>query len=93
MVTHIVMWKLKDGETKEGAGQEMKKRLEGLAGQVPGMLDAQVHIGFSGYDLALVSHHGSRADLEVYQSHPAHMKVKEYVHAVIAERASCDFED
>ena len=34
MVTHIVMWKLKDGETKEGAGQEMKKRLEGLAGQV-----------------------------------------------------------
>ena len=31
MVTHIVMWKLKDGETKEGAGQEMKKRLEGTA--------------------------------------------------------------
>ena len=93
MVTHIVMWKLKDGETKEGAGQEMKKRLEGLVGQVPGMLDARVHIGFSGYDLALVSHHGSRADLEVYRCPPAHMKVKGGVHAVITERAAGDFEE
>lgn len=93
MITHIVLWNLKENETKQGAGLEMKRRLEALVGRVPGLLDASVHLGFGGYDVALVSHLESRAALEGYQNHPDHLAVKEYVHSVIAGRASCDFED
>ncbi len=93
MVTHVVMWNLKDTETQQEAGQEMKHKLEALVGQVPGLLEARVHLGFAGYDVCLVSRLESREALEVYQNHPAHLLVKEYVHSVISARASCDFDD
>ena len=93
MVTHIVFWNLNDVPEKEQNAAEMKRRLEALAGGVPGRVDAAGRRGFGGWDLCLVSHHTSRAALEEYQQHPAHLEVKTFVHSVVSERASCDFED
>ena len=93
MVTHIVFWNLNDVPEKEQNAAEMKHRLEALVGVVPGLVDAAVRRGFGGWDLCLVSHHTSRAALEEYQQHPAHLEVKTFVHSVVRERASCDFED
>ena len=91
MVTHIVLWNLKDKSQKAQQGGEMKRRLEALVGVVPGLLSAQAGPGFNGFDVGLVCTLESREALEAYQCHPAHVAVKEYVHSVISERVCCDF--
>ncbi len=97
MVRHIVLWKLADnagGKSKKENMAIMKEKLEGLVGQVDGLLSAQVTENFTpgGYDLCLVSTHTDAAALAAYQNHPAHLKVKEFVHTVITDRASHDTE-
>lgn len=97
MVRHIVLWKLADnagGKSKKENMAIMKEKLEGLVGQVDGLLSAQVTENFTpgGYDLCLVSTHTDAAALAAYQNHPAHLKVKEFVHTVITGRASHDTE-
>ena len=92
MVTHIVLWNLKDKSQKAQQGGEMKRRLEALVGVVPGLLRAEVGVGFNGYDVALYTELEDRAALAVYADHPAHCKVKEFVHSVICERVCCDYE-
>ena len=92
MVKHIVLWNLADPAHKDENARHMKELLEGLVGVVPGLLQAQVGQGFAGFDVALVSNLKDRDALDVYQNHPAHLKVKEFVHSVVCERVSCDFE-
>ncbi len=98
MVTHIICWKLKDqalGHTKLENAQEMKRRLEALVGVVPGLLEAHVGINFNEkntYDVSLYSLLEDRQALAVYQDHPAHVQVKEFVHRVIEDRACVDSE-
>lgn len=92
MVTHIVLWQLKDeGDKREAAGR-IKRMLEELVGQVPGLLEARVYQGFEGFDVALISRHENREALAIYQDHPAHLLVKGYIQSVTCNRASCDFE-
>ena len=88
MVTHIICWKLKDqalGHTKLENAQEMKRRLEALVGVVPGNEK-------NTYDVSLYSLLEDRQALAVYQDHPAHVQVKEFVHRVIEDRACVDSE-
>lgn len=92
MVTHIVLWNLADRAAVAQNAAQMKEKLEGLVGVVPGLRSAVVGKGFNGFDVALVCTLDSRAALDVYQQHPAHCKVKEFVHSVICERVCCDFE-
>lgn len=92
MVTHVVFWKLKPEVNAQEAYEGIKVRLEELLGVVPGLCSVKVGRGFQGWDVALISEHESRAALEVYQDHPAHLSVKAFVHSVACERTSCDFE-
>ena len=92
MVKHIVLWNLTDPAHKDENAAQMKEKLEGLVGVVPGLVSAQVGRGFSGFDVALVSELTDRDALAVYQDHPALMEVKKFVHSVISERVSCDFD-
>ena len=70
MVTHIVLWNLKDKSQKAQQGGEMKRRLEALVGVVPGLLSAQAGPGFNGFDVGLVCTLESREALDAYQCHP-----------------------
>ena len=90
MVKHIVMWNLRQDAPTDAASQ-MKEQLEALVGIVPGLVSAQVGRGFNGFDVALVSELENPEALDIYQEHPAHCKVKAYVHSVVRERACCDF--
>lgn len=93
MVKHIVMWKLREDIDKPAAAAEMKRQLEGLAGQIEGLISINVGENISGgeYDVCLVSRHTDCEALRVYADHPLHAKVKQYVHSVILSRSSCDF--
>ena len=92
MVKHVVMWELKDKETKPQVAAEMKQRLEALVGVVPGLLKAEVSMGFAGADVILYTELESREALAVYADHPAHCEVKTNVHSVICARTACDWD-
>ena len=97
MVRHIVMWTLQEealGHTAAENAQEMKVRLEALAGKVPGLVSIEVGINFlpGNYDVALVSVHDDREALAVYADHPDHVKVKGFIGQVVTGRVACDYE-
>ncbi len=98
MVTHIVMWNLKDeaeGGTKEQNAAIMKERLEALVGRIPGLVSLQVgkNVMPGGYDLCLLGRYQDLDALKTYRDHPFHKEVQQFVHKVITDRVSCDFED
>lgn len=97
MVTHIVMWNLKDeaeGGSKEQNAAVIKERLEALVGRIPGLLSLKVNRGLlpGGYDLCLLGQYESLEALKGYRDHPLHKEVQQFVHKVITDRVSCDFE-
>ena len=50
MVKHIILWTLKEelsGEEKETIKQGIKEGLEGLSGQIPGLLEISVRTDLS----------------------------------------------
>ena len=94
MITHMVFWKLKDEQKAENA-QHIKKNLEALVGVVPGLLEMRVGLNINGgeYDLALCSRFESLEALHGYETHPAHLRVREFVQQARIGRAAVDFED
>jgi Stress responsive A/B Barrel Domain len=99
MLTHIVMWTLKDAA--EGADKitNLNKAvalLRGCAGITPGMLRFEVATAQPGlectYDLVLNSQFADREALEAYQHHPAHVAIKPFLGAIRLERQCMDYE-
>lgn len=94
MVTHIVLFKLKD--RSEDSARRAEAVIAAMKGAIPGLLDLEVGVDFTradrSYDIALITRHATRADLDAYQTHPVHERVKEYI--VPAREASVvvDFE-
>lgn len=100
MVKHIVMWKFKDNvpETDRPAlKQAMKTNLEGLVGQVPGLISlrfVETPLSNTTHDMALVSSLEKPSDISVYASHPAHVHVADtYVRPYVTDRACLDYEE
>lgn len=82
MVKHIILWKLRSelsADEKRTAAQAIKKGLEGLKGQVPGLLDIHVQIDGvlenSNADIMLDCTLESFEALKGYAVHPAHLAV------------------
>ena len=81
MVKHVILWTLKDEysvEEKENIKLGIKEGLEGLAGQIPGLIDIKVNINglsSSNADLMLDSTFESEEALKGYSVHPAHVAV------------------
>jgi len=82
MVKHIILWKLRSelsAEEKQKAALAIKAGLEGLNGQVPGLVDIHVQatgqLESSNADVMLDSTLESPEALKVYASHPAHLAV------------------
>lgn len=99
MVKHIILWKLKDEYTagqKENIKNDIKKGLEGLAGQIDGLVDIMVDIcglGSSTVDLMLDSTFVDENALKGYSVHPKHVAVADtYVRPFTAVRSCFDYE-
>lgn len=100
MIKHIILWTLKpelSDEEKAAVKANMKKGLEALVGQVPGLIDMKVYIdgrlASSTADVMLDSTLESEEALKAYASHPAHVAVAdELVCPYTAQRTCLDFE-
>lgn len=99
MVKHIILWKLKEGYSEEETVKiknDIKEGLEGLKGQIPGLLDIRVHtqgLASSNMDLMLDSAFEDEVALKAYASHPAHVAVADgKVRPFTMTRSCMDFE-
>lgn len=98
MIRHIVFWRFLD--EAEGASKKenlvlAKDKLEALKGQIPEILELEVgmditHLPHS-FDLALNTVFRDPASLTVYQAHPAHLNVVEFLRKVQSARAVTDY--
>ncbi len=81
MTKHIILWTLKDSlsaEEKVAVKAGIKAGLEGLAGQIPGLVEIHVQtdcLPSSTADLMLDSTFTDEAALKGYSVHPAHVAV------------------
>lgn len=94
MLTHIVLFKLKD---KSEAGlQKLKEELLGLNGKVPVLRYIEVGTDIihseRSYDVALYTRFDNLEDMQSYQVHPAHVKVAEYINSIKESSISVDYE-
>lgn len=99
MVKHIILWTLKDSlsaEEKKTVKAGIKAGLEGLAGQIPGLLEIRVQTGrlpSSNADLMLDSTFVDAAALAGYSTHPLHVAVADgKVRPYTDQRVCLDFE-
>lgn len=99
MVKHVILWTLKDEfnqEEKDNIKAGIKEGLEGLMGQIPGLLEIKVNtngLASSNADLMLDSTFESEEALKGYAVHPAHVAVADgKVRPYTASRVCLDHE-
>lgn len=98
MVEHVIIWKLKDdysGAEIDQIKAEIKEGLEGLKGQIPGLLEIKVYtegLASSNSDLMLDCTFKDEESLKGYAVHPAHVAVADSkVRPFTAVRSCFDF--
>lgn len=100
MIRHIVMWKFKDEAEGMKKPEIIEKVLGGLAslvGKVPVIRGLEVGGSMTGgddmhYDMALVVTLDKIEDLPLYDGHPEHVKVREFIGKVRTARVTADIE-
>ena len=98
MVKHVILWTLKEElteEEKEQIKKEIKEGLEGLAGQIPGLLEIHVYterLATSNEDKKLDTSYTQEAAQKAYAVHPKHVAVADgKVRPYTAVRSCLDF--
>lgn len=99
MVKHVILWTLREDispDEKITIKAGIKEGLEGLKGQVPGIIDIKVvtnGLASSNADLMLDSTFENEKALKGYAVHPAHVEVANTkVRPYTAIRSCLDFE-
>lgn len=98
MVKHIILWTLKEtsDEEKKIIKEGIKEGLEGLKGQIPGMIDIKVNIdclASSNAEVMLDSTFESAEALKGYSTNPKHVAVADTkVRPFTATRTCMDYE-
>ena len=99
MVKHIILWTLKDEYTqaqKKEIRAGIKEGLEGLKGQIPGMIDISVRTDYlptSTVDVMLDTTFEDDDELEAYAKNPKNVAVADIrVRTFTGNRARMEFE-
>ena len=99
MVKHVILWTLKEelsAEEKAEVKAGIKSGLEGLKGEIPGLIDIKVNtepLESSNCDLMLDSSFADEASLKGYAVHPKHVEVANTkVRPFTASRVCMDYE-
>lgn len=99
MITHIVMWKLKEqahGNDKATNARLIKDKLENLNGKIHGLLKLEVGIDFLGgdnFDVVLYSVLADKDALGFYQNHPLHQAELPFIREAVVARHAVDYEN
>lgn len=96
MIKHIIFWKLKDeakGENLQKNVDLLQGKFKALLGVVDGLEEIEVGINYNGgnFDITLYSVFSSKEAEVGYQSHSAHLAIKEIVHSLVCERVCIDY--
>lgn len=98
MVRHIVMWKFKSDAdlTPKEAAENIKGKLEGLKGQIPGLITLEVGLNRNesktAFDAVLTADFESWEALAAYKVHPLHVEISELCKYYREARARVDYE-
>ena len=99
MVRHVILWTLKEQESPEKLEEVkagIKANLEGLKGQIPGLLDIHVYtdkLPSSNADVMLDTSFADAESLKGYSVNPLHVNVANtFVRPFTATRTCLDFE-
>ncbi len=99
MIKHLVFFRMKEtalGKTGAENAVELSKLLRALPAQIPQILALETGLNCqpspAAWDLALYTEFQTLADLQIYQEHPEHLKVRDFVIAATAERAVVDYQ-
>jgi hypothetical protein len=99
MIKHIVLWAFKeqaDGCAKAENIKKAKTALELLKEKIQEIQYMEIGENFDtsldSFDLALYAEFKNRESLKVYQSHPEHLKVIDYLRKVRDKRTVVDYE-
>lgn len=92
MIRHVVTWKLNE-ENKQENAQKIKTELEGLVGVINEIKSLEVGVNENGgeYDVILITAFENYDDLKLYDKHPAHQKVREFIVGVVQSRVAVDY--
>lgn len=99
MIKHIVMWKMKPEAEGNDASANMKLMLEkltALRAVIPQIADYAAGADFvhgpASYDFAICCTVKNREDLAIYNDHPEHVNVKQFIGKVTESRVVADIE-
>lgn len=100
MVKHIICLKLKefaDGNPKSENAKLAAEKLLELKNKIKEIKSIEVglnspHTPADNFDLVLYTEFNSFADLEIYQKHPEHVKVADFIKKIRETRACVDYE-
>ena len=99
MIKHVILWQLKDELSSEQVREVkagIKSGLEGLKGEIPGLINIKVvteGLASSNADVMLDSTFESEEALKGYATHPKHVAVADgKVRPYTASRVCMDYE-
>jgi hypothetical protein len=99
MIKHIVCWTIKEfaeGCSKKENLQKVKLSLENLKDKIPEIISLEVGENFDpsedAYDVSLIIEFKNKEDLKIYQEHPEHIKVIQFLRKVRDKRILVDYE-
>ncbi|MBN2068578.1 MAG: Dabb family protein [Opitutales bacterium] len=99
MIRHIVFWKFHpeaEGRSASENAALLKEKLLALKGEIPELLEASCGVDFNkspaAFEFALDTVFATKEDLQIYQDHPKHVLVKEFVGKITSSRAVVDYE-
>jgi len=94
MVKHIVMFDFKDEKKKENLIRA-KEMLEALITTVPTLKSMEVGLNFSeetrAMDLSIITEFEDEEGLELYATHPEHLKVVAFIKTVVSSSKVVDY--
>jgi hypothetical protein len=94
MVTHIVLFKMKDRSGEDAA--RVRELLLSMKGKIPGLQSVEAGLDYSretrSFDVALITRHDDRAALAAYQVHPEHVAVAKVIAELREQSVAVDFE-
>jgi hypothetical protein len=98
MIRHIISWKLvaEDEAGKALAFDALAAAFTPLPSLIPEIsaltIARDLDETAGNWDVVLIVDYATTADLEAYQVHPEHLKVKKIVGPLVSQRAAVDFE-